>query len=141
MHLLCSKLIECRIVTQQLPFSPSDNWFVTQPLIFSNLASPSAGVDLNGDLGLVKELLPDFGVQSFSRRRHGDEIGSLALTAVPAAAKQIPEVIPVQVLNDAPPNEGLDCLYEFDPELWTARASSATMDRSEWQALRLGEAS
>ncbi len=50
-------------------------------------------------LEFAKELLPDFVVQSFSRRRHGDEIGSLALTAVPAAAKQIPEVIPLEVLS------------------------------------------
>ncbi len=39
------------------------------------------------------------GDEMFSRRRYGDEIGGLALTAVPAAAKQIPEVIPLQVLR------------------------------------------
>ncbi len=47
------------------------------------------------------------GDETFSRRRHGDEIGDPTLTAVPAAAKRIPEVIPLHVLNRGLPEAHL----------------------------------
>ncbi len=52
------------------------------------------------------------GGETFSHRRHGDEIGDPALTAVPAAAKRIPEVIPLQVLNP-PKLSPARCLSPF----------------------------